>query len=148
MTIQHILVPVDFSESTNGTVRFARELAERFSARVTLYHVFHIVMTPLNEVPTDLERWSEDRERAAEARLKELAASMGSGVQVETAAEDGVPWDNIVKRAAKFGHDHIVMGIHGHTGLKHVLLGSVAERVVRHAPCSVTIVRKRHADGA
>lgn len=146
MTIQHILVPVDFSESTRFTVGHACELAKRFSARVTLYHVFHIVMTPLNEVPTDLERWSEDREQAASSRLKELAASMGSGVQVETATDDGVPWDSIVKRAEKHGCDHIVMGTHGRSGLKHVLLGSVAERVVRHAPCSVTVVRKRHTD--
>lgn len=141
MTIQHILVPVDFSETGNHALLHAAELARKFSARLTLYHVFHMVRPPVNEVPADIGKWYENGVAAAGSRLKELAASLGSDLSVETVVEDGVPWDTIVKRAAAHGHDLIVMSTHGRTGLKHVLLGSVAERVVRHAPCSVTVVR-------
>ena len=140
--IQRILVPIDFSGSTSLTLRCAAEMAKTFSARLTLYHVLHTVLPPATPVPWALEQWSEESEKDAASRLRELAASLGGDVQSEIAVEAGVPWDSIVGRATKDGSDLIVMATHGRTGLKHVLLGSVAERVSRHAPCSVMIVRQ------
>jgi universal stress protein A len=77
----------------------------------------------------------------AERQLRELAGQVSSRVSVDFAMQTGIPWECIVNRAAANRDDLIVMGTHGRSGLKHLFIGSVAERVVQHAPCSVLIVR-------
>jgi hypothetical protein len=100
MQIQHIPVPVDFSASTHLTAAYTAELAKRFSARITLYHVLHRVLPQLNEIPPDIDSWFVDGKEAAESRLQEIAASSGGKV------EDGVPWDGIVKRDRTWYRPH------------------------------------------
>jgi universal stress protein A len=143
MNIKHILVPVDFSESTQSVVRDALELAGKFSARITLYHVLQPVFPPVGELDVTFDKRDRAMQDEAEKRLRELAGSTASKTKVNTAMEPGIPWDRIVNRASKYNVDLIVMGTHGRSGLKHLWLGSVAERVVQHAPCSVMVVRER-----
>lgn len=145
MNIQHILVPVDFSESTPSAISDALELAGRFSARVTLYHVLQPVIPPVGDLAFSFDKQERAVLDASEKQLRELAAAISSNFKVNTAMEAGIPWDCIVNHAAKHDVDLIVMGTHGRSGLKHLWLGSVAERVVQHAPCSVVVVRKRRA---
>ena len=144
--IQRILVPIDFSGHSDLALHHAAELAKKFSARLTLYHVLHHVLPTLVDVPLGVNLWPEECGTTATSRLRELATSLGADVHSEVAVEEGVPWDSIVNRATKTGSDLIVMATHGRTGLKHALLGSVAERVLRHAPCSVMVVRHRAID--
>ena len=143
MNIRHILVPVDFSESTPAVVSEAVELAEKFSARVTLYHVVSRFFPPVGELDYTLNRLEARLQDAAEEQLRELAASIAPRADVDFGMQTGVPWECIINRAARNGVDLIVMGTHGRSGLKHLWIGSVAERVVQHAPCSVLVVRPR-----
>ena len=82
-----------------------------------------------------------NREQAAETRLKELAAPFAGSVPAKTVCLRGQPWQAICDWAADNAVDLIVMPTHGHSGLLHMWLGSVAERVVQKAPCPVLVVR-------
>jgi nucleotide-binding universal stress UspA family protein len=142
--IHNILCPVDFSDPSREALHFACDMARQFEADLVLLNVYQVpgyalpegvvVATPevLNEMVTsiekELDRWAE------EARAL--------GVQdVRTRTELGIAHTEINRVAREAGFDLIVIGTHGRTGLKHVLLGSVAERVVRTAPCPVLTVR-------
>jgi nucleotide-binding universal stress UspA family protein len=145
MKIQHILVPVDFSQGTQAAIDYAREMAGRFSARLTLFHVLEPVFPPVSEVAFTFEEQARQMQEEAGKQLLKLAGAMAPGVQVDTAQETGVPWDCIVTHAQEQGIDLIIMATHGRSGLKHLWLGSVAERVVQHAPCAVLVARERPA---
>jgi universal stress protein A len=146
MSIKHILVPVDFSEGTPSSIACALELAGKFSALITLYHVVQL-MHPVGLEPVfTYEKEVKSVEDAAEKQLRKLAGSIAPMAEVETAMEAGVPWDKIVKYADKHGVNLIVMATHGRSGLTRLMLGSVAERVVQHAPCCVLVVREKPAN--
>ena len=143
MIIKHILVPVDFSDGTEASITSATELARKFSALVTLYHVMQMMHPPGLEPVFTEEKERKALQDETEKQLRKLAGSIAPMAEVETALEAGVPWDKIVTYADKHGVDLIVMATHGRSGLKHLMLGSVAERVVQHAPCSVLVVRQK-----
>jgi nucleotide-binding universal stress UspA family protein len=145
MTIQHILVPVDFSEGTPAAVEQALELADKFSARITVLHVLENVFPPVAEAAVLYEQQFNDMQQEAESQLRTLAESTAGRASVDTVIETGEPWDCIVNHAKRRNVDLIVLDTHGRSGLKHLLLGSVAERVVQHAPCAVFVVRRRRA---
>jgi nucleotide-binding universal stress UspA family protein len=145
-SIARILVPVDFSAHSERALDFATTIAARFGARVELLHVV--------EDPFMTGAWSSevyvpnvgellDNVTAdARRRVGELQATIArDGVQADTAVVTGLPAHTIVEHAAKGGFDLIVMGTHGRSGLSHVFMGSVAERVLRKAPCPVLTVR-------
>jgi universal stress protein A len=143
MNVQHILVPVDFSESTNATLQAATELAEKFSARITLCHFIEPVFPPATELAFAFDQHNREIQNAADKQIRLLVQAVPSTVQVDTRVGTGIPWDGIVDLAEKLRADLIVMGTHGRSGLKHLWLGSVAERVVQHASCAVFVVRMR-----
>ena len=88
--------------------------------------------------------WERERLDEIERDLKERAAQCRHvGVEAEMHVISGAPWKEIVETAKERAMDLIILATHGHTGLKHTLLGSVAERVVRHAPCPVLVVREQ-----
>jgi nucleotide-binding universal stress UspA family protein len=141
--IRKILVPTDFSEGSAAATEQALTLAHAFEASVTLLHVYQVpayvfpdgstfVAGP--EVAARIEREAEDAIAAA-AR----SAEQKSGVPVLTRTAIGAPFEEILRAARDF--DLVVMGTHGRTGLRHLILGSVAERVVRQASCPVLTVR-------
>jgi nucleotide-binding universal stress UspA family protein len=141
---QAILVPVDFSPPSIEALHVAADLARRYSAQVTLVYVYE----PLGRfVPDSYLFWNAEQVSTLLTHMKEDLESQrqlfeGIGAtQVRTLVLQGVPADEIVAHARSLGADLIVMGTHGRTGLLHALMGSVAERVLRTAPCAVLAVR-------
>jgi nucleotide-binding universal stress UspA family protein len=141
---QRILLPTDFSACSAEAQRAAAELAQRYDATLELLHVFEpiLYMTPEGHtllVPGQLEDLLDGNDRLLDAAKK--AAEDAGAPRVRTRQEQGVAASEIVEVARRDGFDLIVIGTHGRTGLKHALLGSVAERVVRRAPCPVLTIR-------
>lgn len=136
--IDRILVPVDFSEHARLALAHAAALAEEFGARLDVLHVLYDLTFPnaYGLEPTGV-LGPETLERSREA-LARLAEEVGpSGVRWEAHTQIGYAASDIVHFAERHGTDLIVMTTHGWTGLKHFLLGSVTEKVVRHASCPV-----------
>jgi nucleotide-binding universal stress UspA family protein len=151
MPTQHVLVPIDFSEYADQALAYAIRLASTLDARLTLLHV----MQPLPMAGVDmgvtlpatyLQEVEAEVQRSMEVALARVTAA---GLIGECVVLYGVPFQEIVDTAKARQVDLIIMGTHGRTGLLHVLLGSVAEKVVRLAPCSVLVVRQAdQASGA
>lgn len=142
---QKILVPIDFSPHSDEALRVACEMAETFGASLTLVNVFSAPIYPMPEgAYVAMPAAYADVVAATNKRLEETCAVVKRDHQalaVDSRALEGVPFREIVAFARKQGIDLIVMGTHGRTGLKHALLGSVAEKVVRKASCAVLTVR-------
>ena len=145
MAIQHILVPTDFSEYADYALDYAIELAKTFQARVTVLYVYYLPTLALGEVsPAVIDETLEAMEtNARQQTQKALARVLNAGLQGDSAIAEGVPFQMIIDTAKDKSADLIVMATHGRTGLTHVLMGSVAERVVRMAPCAVLVTRGR-----
>lgn len=144
MPYRKILCPIDFSETSHAAMRAAIDLAKAESASLTLVHVYQAPVVDFPGYIADARVLAEVASAAETALSKWKHEAVQAGAPgVDTAAAMGVPWDHIV-RMAKDGHyELIVIGTHGRTGLRHVLVGSVAEKVVRHAHCPVLVVRPR-----
>jgi universal stress protein A len=148
--IRRILVPLDFSPSSDRALAYARALAAEFGASLYLLHVIEdrLMTGPwpteiyLGELPKVREDLLKDSERHMLECLESLAAG---GTQATGEVLIGGPSHAIVEQANANNADLIVMGTHGRTGITHLLIGSVAERVIRHAPCPVFVVRERKA---
>lgn len=145
--IRKILVPIDFSPNAGEATEWATELARRYDASLTILHVVQPVSYAVPEgyiapSPTVLAEMMTDLGQSLEAAKKKIEAS-APGVPVITELIQGVPFAEIVQFAREGDFDLMVMGTHGRTGLKHALLGSVAEKVARKAPCAVLTVRMR-----
>ena len=144
-----ILVPTDFSPPSDAALEYARAIAKRFGATL---HVLHILDDPYRTafasevyVP-ELEGLRDELLADAVARLKDrLQASDVRELRATTAAVIGMPSSSIVDYAGLHDIDLIIMGTHGRGGMSHLLMGSVAERVVRTAPCPVLTVRETPA---
>jgi nucleotide-binding universal stress UspA family protein len=145
MAIQHILVPTDFSEYADYALDYAVELAKSFQARVTVLYVYYLPSIALGEVsPAVIDETLEAMEtNARQQAQKALARVLNAGLQGDSVIVEGAPFQMIIDTAKEKAVDLIVMGTHGRTGLTHVLMGSVAERVVRMAPCPVLVTRGR-----
>jgi nucleotide-binding universal stress UspA family protein len=167
MPFTHVLVPTDLSDSANHALRYALEEATLHRAKVTLLHVlsshadtdvYYVTGSPESgsqgnfdpvvggrvgaRLPSQPTVVRSDPNEEALTRLHDLMRGAFHGTwDVEVAV--GHPADTIVRVAQERGADLIVMGTHGRTGLQHVLLGSVAEKVVRLAPCPVLTVRHK-----
>ena len=147
MAFKRILCPLDFSPSSEHAFALAMQLARESGGTLILAHVWEpspwimgeysispeVMQDLVDNAEAELKKWCN--------RAKDLAVK-----DVQARFFNGVPWDCIVREAEKdTAIDIIVMGTHGRTGLKHVLLGSVAEKTLRHAPCPVLVVRGREA---
>jgi universal stress protein A len=138
--IRKILVPTDFSPGAAVAIDEARMLAKAFGATVTLLHVYSLPTYVFPDGSTFIAgaEVTARIERDVEEALSRTAQTIGD-VPVETRSQIGSAWDEIVRAARAY--DLVVMGTHGRSGLRHLFLGSVAEKVVRHAPCPVLTVR-------
>lgn len=145
MNIRHILIPVDFSEGSTQAIEYGVALANKFSSRVTLFHVTQPLATPPEGPMFPFDPYQQAMTDAAWKQLRELSTTLVLDTEVEIDLISGIPWASIVDRAKSGGIDLIVMPTHGRTALKHLLMGSVAERVVRHAHCPVLVVRQHLA---
>jgi universal stress protein A len=146
LKFDRILVPVDFSAHSLKAFSQALRFAHQFHAELILVHIVEQIIYPgdwmyppiaMSDVAT------EKRDEIAE-KLKRLGA--GSGVPTREIVRRGRAWQEIVEIAKECKVDLVIVATHGYTGLRHVLLGSVAEKVVRHAPCPVFTVRADDAD--
>jgi nucleotide-binding universal stress UspA family protein len=143
MELRKILVPVDFSDCAEHGLNYARSLAYRFGAELVLVNSVAPAYYVSNDeyARYDLPQLAQQAEAAARRQLQNLVErTEGNGVHVRTRLEIGHPGQQICDRAEDLGIDLVVMSSHGRTGFKHVFLGSTAEYVVRHAPCSVLVV--------
>lgn len=145
ISLRTIVVPTDFSDTADVALTYARQLAEAFGSRL---HLLHVIEEPhlgagaeafygfsMAEV---MQKW----EAEARARLETLVPEgrrPAGGVAVR--ATVGHAFVEIVRHARDVGADLIVLGTHGRGAVKHMLLGSVAEKVIRKAPCPVLVVR-------
>jgi len=145
--IRHILVPSDFSEPSRAALEYAAELSRAFGASLDVLHVWEaptfIPPASLLEAGVaDLSLVEVFRKNAEDALAKFVDDARKREIVVRASfAELGPPARVITEFARKREYDLIVIGTHGRTGLSHALIGSVAERVVRHASCPVLAVR-------
>jgi len=138
---RRILVPVDFSDPSRQALHSAVALARRFGSRLAVAHVTRR-NRPDSDSAAEQSVTPPDPRRADRAKLMEFIGPDLPGDHPPTRlVADGVPFAEIAKAAKTWRADLIVLATHGYTGLKHFLLGSTAERVVRHAPCPVLVVR-------
>jgi nucleotide-binding universal stress UspA family protein len=143
--IKRILVPVDFSTAGKPALRYAKSLAQLTGARVCLVHVMERIYQV--NASYDGEEFSHaqlDTSRMREMitrKIGALQAGMFRGIRTAFEIREGVAHHEIVEAARTSKASLVVMATHGYTGLQHVLLGSTTERVVRHAPCPVLVVR-------
>ncbi len=139
-----ILVPIDFSDCSKKALQYAIPLAKQFGAAITLLHVVHVNYASGPEFGTiDFPLLEIDLRKSAETQLAALVEKeIGGQVPHQTEVCVGVEATEIVGAAKELESDLIVISTHGRTGLRHVFLGSVAENVVRLAPCPVLVVRE------
>jgi len=143
--VQKIIVTTDFSTQSLPAVRYALALGSTIGASVTLLHVVESSSPLAGMESLVLARTDSEIEALAARQLEALAQRESKGsVKVTTMVRTGKPFHEIALSAGERHADLIVIATHGHTGLKHVLLGSTAERVVRHAPCPVLTIPTRN----
>ena len=147
LDIARILVPLDFSVNSDRALEYAAGLARRFDAALHLVHVCELpvaLSASLDSFGGVYGNWSE---RLGEDAARELAGLKKriTGRKVTTEVLFGNAASAIVEAAESNNADLIVMGTHGHGPVLHVVMGNVAERVVRHAPCPVLTVREPRA---
>jgi nucleotide-binding universal stress UspA family protein len=141
MPIKHIVVPHDFSDMSDHALGYALDLAETLGARVTIVHAYEVPMYGYPEGPALTVEMAAQIERAALNGLENVAKrSQRPGVEMRTALRHGPAWSEIDAVAKEALADLIVIGTHGRRGIARALLGSVAEKVVRTAPCPVLTV--------
>lgn len=137
MNIKRILVPVDFSRDSLDALSAARDLAKQFGAELLILYVIE----PIHFI-TVSEVYEEQR-RLSDVELTHIGDELrAAGQRFRILIKAGVPAHVIVDTARRSGTGMIVMGTHGRTGLAHMLIGSVAEKVVRTAGCPVLITRR------
>jgi universal stress protein A len=145
--IRSILAPTDFSKHAAKAVRYACLLAERLGAELHLLHVLSDVVPigpdPMLTPVLPPEYYTEAQEQALVTLDTLPEPNWGQPREVQRSVRWGEPIEEIVAYARVESIDLIVVATHGRTGLSHVLLGSVAERIVREAPCPVLTIRDR-----
>lgn len=142
MMLKRLLVPVDFSADSLHALAEAHDLAARFGAGLILLHVVEPVYIADPAVSTETMMLVEERAGIAAHELARIAAGMRRRPRIHTLVLRGAPAQVIVETAARCRVDLIVMGTHGRTGMAPLLIGSVAEKVIRTARCPVLTVRR------
>jgi nucleotide-binding universal stress UspA family protein len=148
-TFTKIIAATDFSEDSERALEYAEELARRFGAEITVVHVDQplspVMMSPDFGAGVDVGAMSHIAEEQRLLAQRELDKIVGrlrdSGLKARSLLRVGSPFLEIINTAQSEGGDLIVLGTHGRTGLAHVLMGSVAERVVQKAGCPVLTIR-------
>jgi nucleotide-binding universal stress UspA family protein len=153
-TQKQILVPVDFSRASKVALEQAAELARQTHAVVDILHVWDLPALASDDYVTEVQGLPSELSAAVSRFAKDTLASFTkkaqeSGITVRNArAIPGDGYRTIVEEAERGGYDLIVIGTHGRKHLSRVFLGSVAELVVRYAPCPVLVAREKTDAGA
>jgi nucleotide-binding universal stress UspA family protein len=141
--IRCILVPLDFSEHADAVLEWAAHLAKEHGSRIILFHAYHLPVEfqQLEGAYLPPDFWANVKAEAEESLDRYAEDLRKRGVEVEAVVAEGYAATAIVDEVEKQNADLIVIGTHGLSGLKHLLLGSIAERVVQKAPCAVLTVK-------
>jgi universal stress protein A len=146
---QRIVCATDFSDTAEAAWEVACGLAAVHRAELTLVHVFpDLPPSPDVAVPSVMEVWEEQRRWVSQELERRVADAVARGLRSRAVLKMGPPAAGLVEAVNEVGGDLVVVGTHGRTGLERVLLGSVAEQVVRAAPCAVLTVKPRAREGA
>lgn len=141
--IRHILCPLDVSDTSEFALTYAARLARKLGARITALHVFEL---PTDIFPDDVIPMRDEVEAKLRTMREQDAQQMlercTGGVESELITATGQPHDVICEQAAQLGVDMIVMGTHGRRALGRLMLGSVAEHVLRESRVPVMTIRK------
>jgi universal stress protein A len=146
MQFRHMLAPTDFSEFSKQAIVFALELAKKFGAKLSILHVVELPPYPVEGyvAPSLTATFLDDLERQASQELAQVVPEAESaGVEVARLVTVGSPYRKIVDMTEAEQVDLIVMATAGRTGFSHLIMGSIAERVVRTASCPVLTIRPR-----
>ena len=147
--LKRVLIPTDFSDYSAEGLKYGCALAEKFEAEIHLLHVLemHPSTTPTFGGGLALTNFVQESKEAANQALSKLPTTeWSSGRSIVRATADGSPFVEIIRYAKDNDIDLIVMGTHGRSGLTQMLIGGVAEKVVRKSPCPVLTVRpSQHA---
>ncbi len=150
--LKRILVPSDLSPASARALAYAVAFARQFGAELVILHVYdQIVSSPPHATPGETYQLMESIHASLKWELEEfskpiLSAEGGEPVPHRFVVSDGAPVDGIVVAARSEQADLLIISTHGRTGLKHILMGSVAEKVVRFSPCPVLVVREHEQD--
>jgi nucleotide-binding universal stress UspA family protein len=140
-TIRHVLVPHDFGAAADHALFLGLAIAEKFGARLTVLHTYEVPNLGYPDAFVAAFELATEIERAAAGELERLAAREElAAAKVETVLRRGTPWVEIVEACGRLSADLVVMGTHGRKAVSRLLLGSVAEKVVRSARCPVLTV--------
>ncbi|MBA5871377.1 MAG: hypothetical protein GDA68_15480 [Nitrospira sp. CR2.1] len=141
-TIKRIVVPIDLSTCSLDALEYAVQFARPLGASITILHAMEPVAYGLDFSLTHAKEWREQR-AYLEKRLTVLTACLTAlGIQTDHSLKPGLPADSITSYVTAQGYDLMIMGTHGRRGLSHVLVGSIAGAMLRHAPCPVLTVRR------
>ena len=141
--IRTILVPIDFSDSARNIVEWASHLANGSETKLVLFHAYHLPVEfqQLEGAYLPPDFWANVKSESQASLARHETELRERGHSVESVVREGYAATAIVDEATEIDADLIVIGTHGLSGLKHMLLGSVAERVVQKAPCPVLTVK-------
>lgn len=139
LELRKILVPVDFSECTEKALQYALAFARQFGAELTLLHVMEPAYVPASEMGILADAGSDED---AEGWLHSLRRRLDPEIRCQTLLRKGGAQSEIIAVAKELGSDLIILSTHGRTGLERLLLGSTAEKIVRHAGCPLLVVRE------
>lgn len=139
--IRRILMATDFSDYSRDALDRAVQMAKAFGAEI---HLLHVLELPYTSTPPQYAKALEEVNKEEAKKLNTQAERIRQeSIEVRLMSRHGVPHQQITEAAKEIRADLIVLGTHGRTGLAHMLIGSVAERVVRHAPCPVLTVKPK-----
>ena len=143
----NIVVPVDFSAPSRAAFDHACEFAEQFGAALHVVHVRHLNRADAEFGGDAVVQTFDEFAQETERQMTEFLGDTGAFCfPVEPVFRDGKPVDEIVRYADDIGADMIIIGTHGRSGLMHIVMGSVAEGVIRNARCDVLTVHQREHD--
>ncbi|MBN1443455.1 MAG: universal stress protein [Planctomycetes bacterium] len=148
---REIIVPFDFSENSRAVIPAVKEISSEYRSRFTFLYVLESVPAVVSMTPGGVfydSFWQAARDAAGQAQehFDKLKAEQFPDVDARLETADGIPYLKIIDRARELSADLVLMTTHGWTGLKHFFLGSVSEKIVRKAPCSVLTLRPADAE--
>lgn len=143
LKLKNILVPIDFSECSDKALKYATAFAEQFRASLTLLYVVQVPYGTGEAGVIDFEKYKKEMTGDGKKQLEAMAKECPKTVPTQTVVRSGSAYDEIVRVAAESDIDLIIISTHGRSGLKRFFVGSTTEKVVRHAPCPVLVVRER-----
>ncbi len=150
LSIRHVLCPTDFSTFSERSLRYATLLAKWYGADLTCLFVLAGPLAPLREAPTPWVPIGTDpsaKERLRERLLRFAEPAALAGIPVRSTVLEGEPAAVILEEARRVPECLVVLGTHGHSGFENLVLGSVAEKVLRKSPCPVLTVPREPEEG-